>query len=217
MAGPARAPLFAALGPLLLAACVAQQSAPEASGPAPEASGPVPVSIRLVVVGDTGPVLDGDGAGQLELTRRGAGEPVSMAFANDALAVEALPPGRYEVSGLGALRCRGLAFEVGGRPRHLGTVRANLVDASYHVALMSRASVSSADVAEVAERAGTVPDAVDAVPIEITETAPCYLGRDGPITTWEDLPLEEQIMLGIGMAGLCALALASGGFCAFGG
>lgn len=194
---------------LLFAACTAQESAP-----APDA-GPVPVGFRLALAGDTGPVLDAEGRGQFELARDGADAPVSAAFENGGLTVHELAPGRYEITGLGSLQCRGLAFEVGAEPRYLGAVSAELVRANYHVALMSRPSVPVADVAALAEAAGVEPDAVNARPLDITESAPCFLGRDGPVITWDDLTLGEKIMLGVGVAGLCAASLAAGGFCQF--
>lgn len=199
----------AVFGALLLAACAAQESAP---GPG---AGPVPVGFRLALAGDTGPVLDAEGRGRLELARKGADAPVSVAFENGGLTVHDLTPGRYEITGLGPLQCRGLAFEAGAEPRYLGAVSADLVRADYHVALMSRPSVPPADVAALAEGAGIEPDAVDARPLDITESAPCFLGRDGPLTTWDDLTLGEKVMLGVGVAGLCAVALAAGGFCQF--
>lgn len=204
-----RALARAALVPLTLAACAAQEASP------PEDSGPVPVALRLTLGGETGPVLGDDSAGQLALARRGADGPVTYDFTNGVLAVHELDPGRYEVVALGPLHCRGLEFEVGGAPRYLGAVDASLVEANYQVALMSRASVVPSDVAELAEAAGTSPEAVDAEPLSVTETAPCFRGRHGEMTTWEDLTLAEKALLTIGIAGLCAAAVVSGGFCAF--
>lgn len=194
----------------LLAACAAEESAP-----VPEAVGPVPVAIRLTLDGDTGVALGPDGAGQIVLGREDGDEPVRLAYENGALAVQDLVPGRYEVASLGALPCRGLAFDVADRPRYLGAVRVTLVRAAYDVALVSRPDVAPADVAELADRAGAPAQAVDARPLAATESAPCFLGPDGPVTTWEDLTLGEKIILSVGVAGLCAVSLAAGGFCHF--
>lgn len=199
---------FLTLAPLLLAACTAQETAPEGGGA-------VPVAFRLALSGDTEPVLGPDGSGQLRLRREGAQEPTSLDFTNGRLAVHGLAPGRYEVTGLGALQCRDLAFEVATAPRYLGAIDAELIAARSRVALMSPASVSSADVAALAGQAGTAAEAVDARPLGITEAAPCFLGPDGPRVTWEDLPLEDKILLSVSLAGFCAVALVAGGFCMF--
>jgi hypothetical protein len=82
------------------------------------------------------------------------------------------------------------------------------------VALMSRASVAEGDVAALAEAAGTPAGAVEAHPLEVTETAPCSLGP-GPGTTWDNMTLAEKVLVTVGFAGFCAIAVASGGFCAF--
>lgn len=198
------------LGPLLLAACAAAETAPPEAG-----AGPVPVALRLTLAGDTAPVLDADGAGAIELTRDGADEPLSLAFENGALAVHELPSGRYEIARLGPLYCKGLDFEVAAAPRYLGSLEAELVRSRYHVALMSRPVAAQADLATLAERAGTSTQAVDARPLEISEIAPCALGPDGPVVTWDDLTLGEKVILGTSVAALCALAVAGGGFCSF--
>jgi len=129
-----------ALGPLLLAACAAAEPPPETG------AGPVPVALRLTLAGATDPVLGEDGTGRLELAREGADAPAAFPFENGALAVHALPPGRYEVTRLGPLLCRGLAFEVGPAPRYLGSVGVELVQARHQVALMSRPATSEADL-----------------------------------------------------------------------
>lgn len=200
----------------LLTGCAVSQSHPDA-GETSSATRPIPVGLRLSLAGDTAPVLGPDGTGQLTLARGGTDEPLSLAFHNDALAVYDLAPGRYEITGLGRLHCRGLAFEVpgGASARYLGTVNAELVRANYHVALLAPAAPEPADAAALAERAGIAADALDARPLAVGETAPCFLGRDGPVTTWEDLSLSEKIMLSVGVAGLCAISLATGGFCQF--
>lgn len=186
--------------------------------PASTDAGPVPVAFRIDLDGATTPILAEDGTGTLELTRAGAEEPVPLAFENGRLAVHALAPGRYAVTHLGSLQCRGLEFDVGARPRYLGALRARVVRAEYYVALMQPAVASAADVARLAGQAGAdagAAGAIDARPLAVTEAAPCFLGNDGPVTTWEDLTLAEKVMLSIGMAGLCAVALVSGGFCHF--
>lgn len=173
------------------------------------------MALRLTLSGNTATVLGADGIGQFSLTRDGADKPLSLPFANGALAIQDLVPGRYQITALGPLQCRGLAFEVGAAPRYLGAVSAELVKANYRVALMSRPRVPRADVAEVAAKTGVGPGGVDARPLEIPENSPCFLGPNGPPTTWEDLTLGEKIILGAGVAGFCVLAVAAGGFCHF--
>ncbi len=204
-----RLPAFALS--LLLAACEATTD--RSAGGAGAA--PVPVAFRIALDGDTAPVLAEDGSADLVLKRGGADEPVTLGFGNDALAVHPLAPGRYEVASLGSLQCRGLAFEVGDRPRYLGTLRARVVRTDYIVAMMQPSIAVPADVAAFAERAGSAVDAVDARPIPVAEPAPCFFNPGGNGVTWEDLTLGEKILLSVGVAGLCAVALVSGGFCHF--
>ena len=196
---------------LLLAACAAM----EERATAPAEAGPVSVGFRIDLTGATGPILAEDGTAALELEGGGAEEPLSLGFRNGRLAVHELTPGRYEVTQLGPLQCRGLAFEVGARPRYLGTLRANVIRTDYHVALMKPAVATPADVVALAERADVGPEAVDARPLAVTEPAPCFLSQHGPTATWEDLTFEEKIVLGAGIVGLCAISLAAGGFCQF--
>lgn len=203
-----------ALLALLVAACTA--------GPADtQPAGPVPTAIRLTITGDTGPVLKTSGAGRIELLRDGAAEPVVIEFENGALAIHDLTPGKYSIASLGPLTCRGLTFEVidqpGGAPgaRALGSLHAKIVTTDYYVALMSRKPATGAEIADLAERTQSAPEAIDARVIDQTEAAPCFMGRGGPGTTWRDRPLGEQILIGIGFAAFCAAAVASGGFCAF--
>lgn len=202
------------------ALCIAILLLPAACATAPERPGsaaqrPVPVAVRLTLKGATATVLGADGTGQLSLTRDGADKPLSLPFANGALAIHDLAPGHYQIAALGPLQCRGLAFEVSAAPRYLGAVNAELVKANYRVALMSRPRVPRADVAEIAAKAGVGSDGVDARPLEIPEDSPCFLGPNGPVTTWEDLTLGEKVILGAGVAGFCVLAVAAGGFCHF--
>lgn len=196
--------------PLVLAACAE-------TGPGVEVAdtGPVPVAFRIELAGATGPVLGEDGAGALELARDGADASVGLAFENGSLAVHPLAPGRYEVTRLGPLQCRGLAFEVGAQPRYLGTLRATVIRTDYHVALMQPAVAVPADVAALAERADVDTEAVDARPLAVNERAPCFLSQHGPPATWEDFTLKEKIILGAGIVGLCTISLAAGGFCQF--
>ena len=202
---------LALLVPLLLAAC---EEAGRGTA-APAETGPVPVAFRIDLDGATGPILAEDGTATLALERDGADEPVELGFENGRLAVHPLAPGRYEVTHLGPLQCRGLAFEVADRPRYLGTLRGQVIRTDYHVALMQPAVAAPADVAALAEQAAADAQRVDAAPLAITERAPCFLSQDGPVTTWEDLTLAEKIMLSVGVAGLCAISLAAGGFCQF--
>lgn len=204
---------FAALLPLLLAACAAEPDGPDAAQP-PRLT---PTALNLTISGDTGPVLGTGTTGQIELTRNDAAEPVTVEFENGALAAADLQPGQYSITRIGPLFCRGMTFEVDQdtRARALGSLHAEIITTRYYVALMSRKAATGAELAGLAERTQTAPGAIDARPVSIMEKAPCFLGRDGPGTTWRDRPVGEQILLGIGFAGFCAVALASGGFCAF--
>lgn len=203
--------LGAVVLPILLAGCTATDERADE----PVAAAAVPVGFRIALTGATGPILAEDGSGALELEAPGADEPLSLGFENGSLAVHGLAPGRYEVARLGPLQCRGLTFEVGTRPRYVGTLRAEVVRTDYFVALMQPAVADPADVAALAGRADVGAEAVDARPLAVTEAAPCFVGEHGPATTWDDLTLEEKIILGVGVAGLCAISLAAGGFCHF--
>lgn len=206
-----------ALVPLLLAACAVQDPAvhlAEEAAASPEPGGPVPVAIRLSLSGETASVLGDDNTGQIALARKGADQPVSLSFENGALAIYELDPGQYQVAALGPLTCRGLGFEVAAAPRYLGAIEARLVEAEYKVALMSRPSIADRDVGALAEAAGAPAGAVEARPLEVSEAAPCSLGP-GPGTTWDNLTLAEKVLVTVGFAGFCAIAVASGGFCAF--
>lgn len=200
---------------LLLAACATQ---PDTSQP-PQLT---PTALHLTVTGDTAPVLGTGSTGQIELARKGAPEPVGVEFENGALAVVELQPGQYNITRIGQLTCRGLTFEIdppendqAASARALGSLRAKIITTDYYVALMSRRAATKAEVAELAEHVQAAPGTIDARPIAMAETAPCFLGTGGPGTTWRERPLGEKILLGIGFAGFCAIALASGGFCAF--
>jgi hypothetical protein len=204
------APGPAALLPLLLAAC--------ATAPAePQPARPVPTALHLTITGATEPVLGAGTTGRIELVRDGTAEPVGVDFENGAMVVADLEPGQYSIAALGPLTCRGLTFEVddAASARALGSLRAEIITTDYHVGLMSRRAATGAEIAGLAERVQAAPDTIDAQPIAMAEVAPCYMGTGGPGTTWRDRPLGEQILLGIGFAGFCAIALASGGFCAF--
>jgi hypothetical protein len=203
-------PTIAAMALLLLAACATQ---PDPAQP-PRLT---PTALHLTVTGDTAPVLGTGTTGQIELTRDGAAEPVSLEFENGALAVTDLQPGQYNITRIGQLTCRGLTFEVdpSARVRALGTLRAKIITTDYYVALMSGRAASEAEIAGLAEHVQAAPETIDPRPITVTETAPCYLSTGGPGTTWRERPLGEKILLGIGFAGFCAIALASGGLCAF--
>lgn len=197
-----------ALLPLLVAGCA---TAPSEAPPAQ----PVPTALQLTITGAVEPILDTDGRGRVALLSEGTAEPISMEFENGTLAVQDLPPGQYSITNLGPLTCRGLTFAVDQSPRALGALQAEIVTTDYYVALMSQKPAAAAEIAELAERLQAAPEAIDARPIVLSETAPCFMGRGGPGTTWRERPLGEQIMFGVLIAGFCAAALASGGFCAF--
>jgi hypothetical protein len=199
---------------LLPAACAEQNGTAPEPAAAPVES--VPVAFRLGITGKNAPVLAEDGSGQVTLRHKETKALVPVAFGNGALAVHDLAPGEYSITGIGPLICRGLDFELGeARGRALGEIRAEIVETDYYVALMASRPASRADVTELAAQAQIAPGSVDARPLPITESAPCYLSKSGPGTTWQERPLGEKILLGIGIAAFCAAALASGGFCVF--
>ena len=202
-----------ALLPLLLAACAAEDAAPAEIRPAP----PQPTAFRLTVTGATGPLLGTGTTGRIEFLRDGADEAIGVEFENGALAVEGLEPGLYSIARIGPLICRGLTFEVdpSASARALGSLRAEIIKTDYYVALMSLAPATGAEIEELAERTGAAPGTIDTRPLQAAEAAPCFVNRAGPGATWRDRPLGERILLGIGIAALCAAAVAGGGFCAF--
>ncbi len=210
------APTLAAAAalPLLVAACATTSATPD--GPAPET--PQPVSLRLDLAGRTAIVLDEAGTGQIEFLRQGDETPVAAPFRNGGFAEAELMPGSYRVVRIGQLLCRGLAFEVdpAASARALGVFRANIVETEYFVALARVQPAPAGDIAELAGRAGAEPAEVDAAPLGQTEAAPCFVNRNGPDMTWEEVPLSQKIMMGVLMAGICAGSVAAGGFCAFG-
>jgi hypothetical protein len=205
-----QATALAVLLSLLLAACATE---PEAVGPVPLA----PTSIQLTFTGNTTPVLGAGDTGQIELHRKGEDEPILLEFQNGVTVVSDLPPGKYSVERIGVLTCRGMTFDVdpSADARALGSLRAKIITTDYYVALMSQYPATDTELAEFAEQTDTIVDGIDAHPITIAEKAPCFVGTGGPGTTWRERPLGEKILLGIGFIGLCAIAVASGGFCAF--
>jgi len=205
-----------ALAALLLvpAACAGRGDAvPEASAAPVEV---VPVAFRLTVSGATGPVLTDGARGEVYLLRKGSKDPIGVGFESGTTVVQPLPPGRYSLAGIGPLACRGLDFEVGpSSPRALGTLRAEIVETDYYVALMSGRKASGAELADLARETGVPPAGIDARPLGIPESAPCFVSKSGPGETWRDRPLGEKILLGIGFAAFCALAVSQGGICSF--
>lgn len=205
-----RVPGLMVLLPLLVAGCA---TAPAEPGPVQ----PIPTALHLTISGATEPVLNADGSGQIGLVREGAAEPIAVQFQNGGVTTTDLGPGRYSIATLGPLTCRGLTFDIEPRSsaRALGSLKAEIITTEYYVALMSRKPATSTEIAELAGRTNAAPDRIDATPVSQTEAAPCFMGRGGPGTTWHELSTGEQILLGIGFAGFCAVSLASGGFCAF--
>ncbi len=200
---------------LLLTACATQPdtSQPDTSQP-PQLT---PTALQLTVTGDTAPVLGSENIGQIELHRKGVDEPVLLEFQSGVAAVHNLPPGKYRVVKIGALTCRGMTFEIdpSTNARALGSIQAKIITTDYYVMLMSRHPATQAELAGLAAQTRTSLDDIDARPITIAENAPCFAGTGGPGTTWQERPLGEKILLGIGFAGFCAIALAAGGFCVF--
>lgn len=199
---------------LLPVACAEQGDAvPEASAAPKEA---VPVAFRLTVTGASGPVLPDGARGEVSFLRKGAKEPLAVAFESGSTVVHPLPPGRYSLAGIGPLACRGLDFEVGpASPRALGTLNAKIIETDYYVALMSGRKATGTELADLARETGTAAEGIDARPLGIPESAPCFVSKSGPGQTWHDRPLGEKILIGIGFAAFCALAVTQGGICAF--
>jgi hypothetical protein len=202
-----------ALLPLLLAACATEDAAPTEIRPAQIQ----PVAFRLTVTGKTGAVLETGATGRIEVLRKGADEAIGLDFENGELAIHELAPGHYSIARIGPLICRGLSFEVdpSASARALGSLRAEIIATDYYVALLSLAPATGAEIAALAERTGAAPGAIDTRPLQVAEAAPCFISRAGPDATWRELPLGQKIMLGIVIAGFCAIAVASGGFCAY--
>jgi len=173
--------------------------------------------LHLGVSGHAAPVLDAEGRGQITLVRDGADEPLTVAFQNNAPSGFELAPGYYDVTAIGGLTCRDMGFEVadGAAGRHLGVLRAEIIRTSYYVAMIAGRPATDAEISELAQTTGTAPDNIDDRPISAAEAAPCFIHRGGPGQTWRERPLGEQILLGLGFVGFCAIALAAGGFCAF--
>jgi hypothetical protein len=194
----------------LLAACV--------TAPAdPQPVQPIPTALQLGVSGHVAPVLDADGQGKVTLIRDGADAPITVSFQNDVPADFELAPGHYEITAIGLLTCRGMEFDVddGAGGRHLGTIRAEIIKTRYYVAMIAGHPATVFEISELADKTGIAPGNIDDRRISATEAAPCFIHRGGPGQTWRDRPLGEKILLGIGFAGWCAIALANGGFCAF--
>lgn len=202
----------AALAPLLLAACVS------ASAPEPVAAEPQPVALRVTLTGRTAAVLGEGAAGQVEILREGEEAPVAVVFENGALAVADLAPGRYSIRRIGPLQCRGLGFEVDpvASARALGSMEVEIIETEYYVGLMAVRPADAGDIGALAARAGAAPESVDADPLDPPEGAPCFVNRNGPDATWQDIPLHQRILLGVAIAGLCAASVVAGGFCVFG-
>lgn len=199
--------LAATAATILLAACAPQD---QAVGP------PIPATIDLAFAGDVAPVLDAEDVGEIVLSRDGTDEPIVVPFVNGATAEFALAPGAYQVTHIGALQCRGMSFQVdpAAGARALGSIGGEIIKTDYYVALMAGAPATAEQVSTLAAAHGLAPDHVDAGAMIVTEQAPCFLHTAGPGQTWRDRPLGEQILFGIGFAAFCAVALASGGFCA---
>jgi hypothetical protein len=201
--------IAATIALLGLAACANSETTP----PGP----PTPTTLQIGVSGYVAPVLDADGRGQITLTRDGADAPITVYFQNDVPSGFELAPGHYEINAIGALTCRDMEFDVddGAGGRHLGALRAEIIKTSYYVAMIAGRPATDAEIFELADETGTAPSNIDDRPISAAEAAPCFIHRGGPGQTWRDRPLGEKILLGIGFAGFCAIALASGGFCVF--
>ena len=141
---------LAAMFPLLLAAC-----ATELEEVLPVS--PVPTSIQLTFTGDTAPVLGSGDTGQIELHREGSDEPVLLEFQNGVEAIYDLPPGQYSVGKIGALTCRGMAFDIdpSSSARALGSIKARIITTDYYVALMTRHQATQAKLAGFAAQTQT--------------------------------------------------------------
>jgi hypothetical protein len=200
---------------LLLAACATAPEQVEPGQAAPDRL--IPTTLQVNLHGKINAVLGEDDTSEIELLREDADEPVVLEFRNGAQATGDLAPGAYQITRLGTLACRGVSFDVdpAAGARALGTLDAEILVTDYDLAMMTSKSATAGDVAALTQAAGIAPDGIDTRPIALGEAVPCFANHDGPGTNWRERPLGEQIMFGVLMAGLCAAAVASGGFCAF--
>jgi hypothetical protein len=197
----------AALAGLILSACVTTTTEPQPVATETELR---PTALRLNLTGKSEAVFGAVTAIPVLLTRDGTEEPVATELTPGGLTRMELPPGDYSISRIGPMACYGIGFTVapGAEPRALGTLQAEILRTQYDIALLDGSPASTADLAELGAGA-------QAAPLYIDRNALCHVGRNGPGTEFRDLSPAEQVMAAILFGGLCAAAVASGGFCAF--
>lgn len=151
--------------PAVLAGCTAGVRGGGDGAEPRRAAAEVPVVFRIVAGGRAGLLLDDAGRGVLALRRDGAEEAREVSFTNGGWTPARLAPGRWEITHLGPLRCRGLGFDVAGEggPRILGTLRVEVLETSqYLVALM--ASLPTRDPTEALAAAFSAAEETGASP-----------------------------------------------------
>jgi len=197
--------LLLTLLPLIFAGCAAapKSPAPDASlGAAP----PRAVALRLVLSGSADAVFPPGQKVPVELAYGDEGPVVSLDLVPGRRSLHDLAPGGYAVTRIGPLGCTGIGFAVGpgAAPADLGTLRAEVLQTDYDVALISARAASPGELGDA-----------EPVPLFAHRQALCHASRDGPGTEYRDLSPAERVMVAILFAGFCAAAVASGGFCAF--
>lgn len=199
--------LAAALVGLMLSACVTTETEPQPVAAQTELR---PAALRLNLTGKAPAVFGTATAIPVLLTRAGAEEPVATEFTPGGLTRLELPPGDYAVTRIGPLSCTGVGFTLtpGAEPRALGAIDAKILQTEYDIALIKADPATPADLAALGPGAQSAPLFVD-------RRALCHSGRGGTGTQFHELSPAEQFAAGLFFAGLCAAAVASGGFCAF--
>jgi hypothetical protein len=175
----------------LMAACAATPPLPAATpvaridagaAPAVDATATRAVAIRVIVEGDQPTVIDDAGSTTLRL--RAADKPVEygLAVENGALAAYALPPGRYALTGIGPLTCRGASFEVLSEDDILllGTVRFGAGQAKDGTVPIAVAPPESADHFEVIAAMQAEPTRLQPRPVALGSGAGCQPPETGP-------------------------------------
>jgi len=187
---------------------VTEQAEPEpAVVAAPELR---PAGLRLNLTGKAEAVFGTATAIPVELTRAGEEEPIATEFTPGALTRLDLAPGDYAVTRIGPMSCTGVEFTLtpGSEPRGLGALNAEIMQTEYDLALVSAGPAGATDLAALGPGAQSAPLFVD-------RRALCHAGRGGSGTQFYDLSPAEQVMTVILFGGICAAAVASGGFCIF--
>lgn len=141
-----------------------------------------PVAMRVIVSGDSGPVISFGNTGTLRVSREGAQRSTILQFENGGIGVYDLVPDHYEISTVGSMDCSGVTFEVvpGDVPSALGTLSIEVVETEdYNVALISWVASNSEEIADIAQLLGVAPGMIVTQSVEISRAAKCYRYRHG--------------------------------------